>query len=68
MDYVLRVFVRVLGFLPYGWFESVVVRMVLADLRFGLVLSFIISLSGPYSCLFCNLWSAYPDCGSLFFI
>jgi len=32
-------FVPVLGFLPYGWFESVIVRMVLADLRFGLVLS-----------------------------
>ena len=26
------------------------------------------SLSGPYSCLFCSMWSAYADCGSLFFI
>jgi len=39
VDYGLHVFVLVLGFLPYGWFGSVVVRMVLADLRFGLVLS-----------------------------
>jgi len=39
VDYVLRAFVPILGFLPYGLFESVIVRMVLADLRFGLVLS-----------------------------
>ena len=39
MDCVLHVFVPVLGLLPSGWFESVVVRMVLADLHFGLVSS-----------------------------
>ena len=39
--------------------------------RFAFRIGFIrviMSLSGPYSCLFCNMWSAYADCGSLFYI
>jgi len=39
--------------------------------RFAFRIGFIrviMSLSEPYSCLFCSMWSAYADCGSLFFI
>jgi len=38
--------------------------------RFAFRIGFIrviMSLSGPYSCLFCNMWSAYADCGSFVF-